>query len=62
MAFSPFLSLFSFFLSLKGGLYVFQLFDYYACSGMTLLAFAILQSICIGWVYGKETLSCFFWD
>ncbi|XP_062853953.1 sodium- and chloride-dependent GABA transporter 2-like [Trichomycterus rosablanca] len=40
----------------EGGLYVFQLFDYYACSGMTLLAFAILQSICVGWVYGADRL------
>lgn len=38
----------------QGGLYVFQLFDYYACTGMTLLLFAILQSVCIGWVYGKK--------
>uniref|UniRef100_A0A4W4ENF1 Transporter n=1 Tax=Electrophorus electricus TaxID=8005 RepID=A0A4W4ENF1_ELEEL len=38
----------------EGGLYIFQLFDYYACSGMTLLAFAILQSICVGWVYGRN--------
>lgn len=41
---------------LQGGLYIFQLFDYYACSGMTLLLFAILQSVCIGWVYGKKYL------
>ncbi|ROL50721.1 Sodium- and chloride-dependent GABA transporter 2 [Anabarilius grahami] len=40
----------------EGGLYVFQLFDYYACSGMTLLTFAILQSICVGWVYGADRL------
>ncbi|KAG7326292.1 hypothetical protein KOW79_009693 [Hemibagrus wyckioides] len=40
----------------EGGLYVFLLFDYYACSGMTLLAFAILQSICVGWVYGADRL------
>ncbi|XP_030634287.1 sodium- and chloride-dependent GABA transporter 2-like [Chanos chanos] len=38
----------------EGGLYVFQLFDYYACSGMTLLVFAILQSVCVGWVYGAH--------
>lgn len=37
----------------QGGLYIFQLFDYYACSGMTLLLFATLQSLCIGWVYGE---------
>ncbi|XP_029287332.1 sodium- and chloride-dependent GABA transporter 2-like [Cottoperca gobio] len=48
----------SFFLGLlmvtEGGLYIFQLFDYYACSGMTLLLFAVLQSVCIGWVYGAD--------
>ncbi|KAK5617655.1 hypothetical protein CRENBAI_002171 [Crenichthys baileyi] len=38
----------------EGGLYVFQLFDFYACSGMTLLFFAILQSVCIGWFYGAD--------
>ncbi|XP_063071572.1 sodium- and chloride-dependent GABA transporter 2-like isoform X2 [Engraulis encrasicolus] len=40
----------------EGGLYIFQLFDYYACSGMTLLLFAIFQSVCIGWVYGADHL------
>ncbi|XP_045072191.1 sodium- and chloride-dependent GABA transporter 3-like [Coregonus clupeaformis] len=40
----------------EGGLYVFQLFDYYACSGMTLLVFAILQAVCVGWCYGAERL------
>ncbi|XP_026786519.3 sodium- and chloride-dependent GABA transporter 2-like [Pangasianodon hypophthalmus] len=40
----------------EGGLYIFQLFDYYSCSGMTLLLFAILQSVCIGWVYGANRL------
>nr|XP_046239527.1 sodium- and chloride-dependent GABA transporter 2-like isoform X2 [Scatophagus argus] len=48
----------SFFIGLvmvtEGGLYIFQVFDYYACSGMTLLLFAILQSVCIGWVYGAD--------
>uniref|UniRef100_A0A3P9HH39 Transporter n=1 Tax=Oryzias latipes TaxID=8090 RepID=A0A3P9HH39_ORYLA len=38
----------------EGGLYVFQLFDYYACSGMTLLLFACLQSVCVSWVYGSD--------
>lgn len=41
----------------QGGLYVFQLFDYYACSGMTLLFFAIFQSVCIGWIYGMENIT-----
>ncbi|XP_015197942.2 sodium- and chloride-dependent GABA transporter 2-like isoform X1 [Lepisosteus oculatus] len=40
----------------EGGMYVFQLFDYYACSGMTILLIAILQSVCVGWVYGADRL------
>ncbi|KAI1897147.1 hypothetical protein AGOR_G00080200 [Albula goreensis] len=40
----------------EGGLYIFQLFDYYACSGMTLLTFAIFQSVAIGWIYGADHL------
>uniref|UniRef100_A0A1A8B906 Transporter n=1 Tax=Nothobranchius kadleci TaxID=1051664 RepID=A0A1A8B906_NOTKA len=52
------ISVLSFFIGLvmvtEGGLYIFQVFDYYACSGMTLLLFALLQSLCIGWVYGAE--------
>ncbi|XP_045931467.1 sodium- and chloride-dependent GABA transporter 2-like isoform X2 [Micropterus dolomieu] len=48
----------SFFIGLvmvtEGGLYIFQLFDYYACSGMTLLLFATGQSVCIGWIYGAD--------
>nr|XP_049589291.1 sodium- and chloride-dependent GABA transporter 2-like isoform X5 [Syngnathus scovelli] len=38
----------------EGGLYIFQLFDYYSCSGMTLLLFAIFQSVSVGWVYGAD--------
>ncbi|XP_063766955.1 sodium- and chloride-dependent GABA transporter 2-like isoform X1 [Eleginops maclovinus] len=52
------ISVLSFFVGLvmvtEGGLYIFQLFDYYACSGMTLLLFASLQSLCIGWIYGAD--------
>ncbi|XP_017400891.1 sodium- and chloride-dependent GABA transporter 2 isoform X1 [Cebus imitator] len=38
----------------EGGMYVFQLFDYYAASGMCLLFVAIFESLCVAWVYGAR--------
>lgn len=37
----------------QGGMYIFQLFDYYASSGTCLLFLAVFEVICVGWVYGK---------
>ncbi|XP_029901469.1 sodium- and chloride-dependent GABA transporter 2-like [Myripristis murdjan] len=50
--------LLSFFMGLimlmEGGMYVFQLFDYYAASGMCLLFMSIFETVCIAWVYGAD--------
>uniref|UniRef100_H3BW84 Transporter n=1 Tax=Tetraodon nigroviridis TaxID=99883 RepID=H3BW84_TETNG len=37
-----------------GGIYVFQVYDHYSCSGATLLLLSIFQSVAIGWIYGAE--------
>ncbi|XP_029926800.1 sodium- and chloride-dependent GABA transporter 2-like isoform X2 [Myripristis murdjan] len=40
-----------------GGLYVFQIYDHFSCSGASLLLLSICQSLAIGWVYGPERFS-----
>lgn len=38
----------------QGGLYVFQIYDHFSCSGASLLLLSIFQSLAIGWVYGTN--------
>ncbi|CAG0908808.1 unnamed protein product, partial [Cyprideis torosa] len=42
------------FLIADNGLYVFQIFDFYSASGVVLLLFSFVESICIGWIYGTD--------
>ncbi|XP_076579579.1 sodium- and chloride-dependent GABA transporter 2-like isoform X1 [Chaetodon auriga] len=40
-----------------GGLYVFQVYDHFSCSGASLLLLSIFQSVAIGWIYGADRFS-----
>ncbi|XP_036188205.1 sodium- and chloride-dependent taurine transporter isoform X3 [Myotis myotis] len=40
----------------QGGMYVFQLFDYYAASGVCLLWVAFFECFVVAWIYGGDNL------
>lgn len=45
-----------------GGMYIFQLFDYYSASGSTLLWISTFEAIAIGWVYGAKKMTQNFYE
>ncbi|KAG7223112.1 hypothetical protein INR49_015871, partial [Caranx melampygus] len=40
----------------EGGMYVFQMFDYYACNGACILFLCVFETLALGWVFGAERL------
>lgn len=40
----------------EGGVYVFQLFDYYACNGACMLFMCVLKVLAMGWLFGAERM------
>ncbi|KAM3875312.1 sodium- and chloride-dependent GABA transporter 2-like [Diretmus argenteus] len=41
----------------EGGMYVFLLFDYYACNGVCILFLCAFESLAMGWIFGAENLN-----
>nr|XP_061797462.1 sodium- and chloride-dependent GABA transporter 3-like [Nerophis lumbriciformis] len=40
----------------EGGMYYFQIFDYYACNGACILFLCVFESLAMGWIFGAERL------
>ncbi|KAI5623797.1 hypothetical protein C0J50_16478, partial [Silurus asotus] len=40
----------------EGGMYVFQLFDYYACNGACIFFLSVFQCLAVGWAFGAERM------
>lgn len=53
--FRPFSSVKAITCLLQGGMYVFQLFDYYSGSRIILIV-ALFECIVVAWIYGERTL------
>lgn len=45
-----------YFLIIQGGVYIFQLMDFYAASGMSLLWCTFFQTIAISWIWGANKM------
>lgn len=45
-------------LQFQGGMYVFQLFDHYACNGTCILFLCIFESFALGWLFGMYASMC----
>ncbi|KAM9812598.1 sodium- and chloride-dependent GABA transporter 2-like [Syngnathus typhle] len=40
----------------EGGMYIFQIFDYYACNGSCVFFLCVFESLAVGWIFGAERL------
>ncbi|KAM7413494.1 hypothetical protein PAMA_020738 [Pampus argenteus] len=40
----------------EGGMYVFQIFDYYACNGSCILFLCVFETLALGWIFGADRL------
>ncbi|XP_034024659.1 LOW QUALITY PROTEIN: sodium- and chloride-dependent GABA transporter 2-like [Thalassophryne amazonica] len=40
----------------EGGMYVFQLLDYYACNGACIFFLCVFECLALGWVFGTERI------
>ncbi|KAF7652993.1 hypothetical protein LDENG_00089030, partial [Lucifuga dentata] len=40
----------------EGGMYVFQIFDYYACNGASILLLSVFETLSLGWIFGADRL------
>ncbi|XP_039454088.1 sodium- and chloride-dependent betaine transporter-like [Oreochromis aureus] len=40
----------------EGGMFVFQLFDYYACNGACILFLCVFETLALGWIFGADRL------